>query len=158
MDHANDGRFVLFLTLKNVQMAVDLESMPQSSQRDPLLERLDRIDSLLDHVEEEVNQRHDEAKNFGEVTCCEPPFFFHSPKTRWAAVDVSRDGKRRYLLSRRQNFTTLDENITKILLEIDGLERSHHGAVCLPTPLHTAFYAIFLLTLCCLQGNDDDPR
>ena len=31
------------------------------------------------------------------------------------------------MLSRRQAFTALDEKITRILLEIDGLERSHHG-------------------------------
>ena len=45
-------------------MAVD--TMQQGSQRDPLLERLGNIDQLLDHVEDEVDQRHDEAKNFGE--------------------------------------------------------------------------------------------
>lgn len=67
------------------EMAID--TMQQSSQRDPLLERLGRIDYLLDYVEEEVEQRHDEAKNFGERASCaanlRQPFFLSALTQIW---------------------------------------------------------------------------
>jgi len=118
-----------------------------------LMERLAHIDQLLDQVEDEVSVRNNEAKHLGNI-------FLQMLKTKvlfyiflGTLGEASREGKRRYLLSRRQNFTVLDESITKILLEIDSLERSHHGAYSFfiypriePSPTSPIFSSIYLFT------------
>jgi len=68
--------------------------------------KIDHIDELLDRVEVETNGRQSEANQL---------------------VDDSREVRKKYLLSKRQVFTALDESITQVLLEIDALDRSHYS-------------------------------
>ena len=63
-------------------MAVETAIRQQGASNQPefssaLLERLGRIDTLLDRVEEEVSERHNEAKNFGERGIANLPQWYH---------------------------------------------------------------------------------